>query len=458
MGKNDYAWFNERVLKIKKALSQAKTRRVKETAFEYKPFSVKQKKILTWWVENSPVKDMDGIIADGAIRSGKTMSMSLSFGLWAMHCFDKQNFLICGKTIGSLRRNVIFDWKRQMKSHGFSIKEQRTDNLLIVTKGQKINYFYLFGGKDESSQDLVQGITAAGVFFDEVALQPESFVNQATGRCSVSGSKFWFNCNPEGPFHWFKVNWINRISGMDPDAVFDEENPPKKLVYLHFTMDDNLSLSDEIKLRYRSMYRGVFYQRFISGLWYVASGLIYDMFDKDIHTKGTAPEACRRYVAVDYGTTNPTVFLAIADDGKRVWVEKEYYYDSIKEGKQKSDTDYADDFDKFIEEWGHRPLKVVIDPSAANFRLVLRRRHYRVTEADNDVLDGIRKVSSMLALDNLYVNESCTNTIKEFYSYTWDTKAAESGVEKPVKQQDHAMDALRYFINTVLKDRRFTVK
>lgn len=451
--------ITKRIIKYKKNLKESRATKQKERSFEYKPFSRKQLQILTWWTNNSPYKSHDGIIADGAIRSGKTMSMSLSFGLWAMEKFNECNFLLCGKTIGSLRRNVVFDWKRQMKSQGFYIKEQRTDNLLIVYKGKKINYFYLFGGKDERSQDLVQGITAAGAFFDEVALQPESFVNQATGRCSVSGSKYWFNCNPAGPFHWFKQNWINMIPGISDDVEFSDEIIPKKILYLHFTMDDNLSLDEDIKKRYREMYQGVFYQRYIQGLWFVADGLIYDMFEKTKHTyEDKAPEECKRYIACDYGTTNPTVFLAIADDGTNTWVEKEYYYDSKKHGKQKTDVEYLEDFNNFIKEWGYKPIRVIVDPSASSFKLVLKRNHYFVKDAKNEVLDGISKVSTQFARNMLFINASCKNTIRELYSYAWNEKSSENGVEQPAKQQDHAMDALRYFMNTIPRDRRFIVK
>ena len=216
--------------------AQRRTGRMKKISqiFKFQPFSQKQRKVLNWWCDTSPVKDYDGIIADGAIRSGKTLSMSLSFVLWSMSSFNGQNFAMCGKTIGSFRRNVLFWLKLMLKSRGYAVTDHRADNLVVVSRGNAENYFYIFGGKDERSQDLIQGITLAGVFFDEVALMPESFVNQATGRCSVDGSKFWFNCNPDGPFHWFKVNWIDK-------------KKEKRLLYLHFTMDDNLSLSEKVK-------------------------------------------------------------------------------------------------------------------------------------------------------------------------------------------------------------------
>lgn len=248
--------IDQRIENVRKGImkrASAMKEKVKKQGFAFKPFSVKQKQVLTWWCPNSPVKDKDGIIADGSIRSGKTLCMSLSYVLWAMNTFNRQNFGMAGKTIGAFRRNVLFWLKLMLLSRGYSIADHRSDNLLIVSKGAIVNYFYIFGGKDERSQDLIQGITLAGMFFDEVALMPESFVNQATGRCSVTGSKFWFNCNPDSPRHWFKINWIDKCK-------------EKNIIYLHFIMDDNLSLAEENKKRYYTMYDGVFFKRYVLGL------------------------------------------------------------------------------------------------------------------------------------------------------------------------------------------------
>lgn len=233
--------------------------------FRFKPFSKKQKRILTWWLPESPVHGKNGIIADGAIRSGKTVSMALSFVMWAMESFNGENFGMAGKTIGAFRRNVLKPLKLMLLARGYRFKDHRADNLLEISRNGVTNSFFIFGGKDERSQDLVQGITLAGFFFDEVALMPESFVNQATARCSVEGSKWWFNCNPDRPKHWFKINWIDKA----------EE---KELIYIHFVMDDNLSLSEAIKERYRRQFVGVFFKRFIQGLWIGAEGLVHPQF------------------------------------------------------------------------------------------------------------------------------------------------------------------------------------
>lgn len=453
--------FDVRASNLREHIRQQRLRRREMKPFRYKPFSAKQKKILTWWLSNSPVRDSDGIIADGAIRSGKTTAMSLSYGLWAMATFDQQNFLICGKTIGSLRRNVTNDWKRQMAAHGYQIKERRNENVLVVSKGGVTNYFYLFGGNTEGSQDLVQGITAAGALFDEVALMPRSFVDQAVGRCSVDGSKFWFNCNPDHPKHWFKANWIDKLLCNKPDTAAEHDDDGnlawKNLLHLHFTMDDNLSLSTRIKNRYRAIHTGVFFRRFVLGLWCAADGLIYDMFDEAAHTYDTsnrnAPLIGRRYISVDYGTSNPMAFLEIVDDGKVARVDSEYYYSSKENGRQKTDTEYAEDFTKFAGP-PENVIYVVLDPSAASFKQELRNRGYRVKDADNEVRDGISKTASMFNLSALIINKRCVRLIGELMGYVWDEKAGERGKEQPVKANDHACDALRYAVATVIYTKR----
>lgn len=417
--------------------------------FKFKPFSRKQRMVLNWWTENSPVKNYDGIIADGAIRSGKTVSMSLSFVFWAMENFNGENFIMTGKTISSFQRNVLTNLKTMLRSRGYHCIHHisgETPNMLEVSRKGVTNYFYIFGGKDEGSQDLVQGITAAGAFFDEVALMPESFVNQATGRCSVEGAKWWFNCNPGGPLHWFKVNWIDKCR-------------QKKLLYLHFTMDDNLSLSEKVKAKYRSMYAGVFFLRYIKGLWKTAEGLIYTMFtDANLYDEldDRTRHISSKVIAVDYGTTNPCVFLETWDDGETIWVEREYRWDSRSEearrsaNPQKTDDQYADDMAEFM---GSRPedqCLIIVDPSAASFIQELRSRGWVVKEADNEVLDGIRKVGALYAKHQIRINRNnCKGLISETQSYVWDDKAAERGEEKPVKQLDHGPDALRYRVNAL---------
>ena len=354
-----------------------------------------------------------------------------------MESFNQQNFGMAGKTIGSFRRNVLFWLKLMLKSRGYQVVDHRSDNLIVVSKGDTQNFFYIFGGKDERSQDLIQGITLAGMFFDEVALMPESFVNQATGRCSVTGSKFWFNCNPDNPRHWFKVNWIDKC----------EE---KHIIYLHFTMDDNLSLSEKIKERYRSMYVGVFFKRYILGLWCVAEGLVYSMFDEEKHVTDEHMSGALEYVvSIDYGTVNPFSAGLWAFDGKHSQREAELYYNSREVGKRVDDEAYYKMLKELI---GDRKVScIIIDPSAASFIEVIKKYgEYTVRKADNDVLDGIRVVTTMLNKGLLKIYKDCTSCINEFGLYCWDE---EKNNDTVIKENDHAMDDTRYYVYTFLRRR-----
>lgn len=400
--------------------------------------SEKQREIMRF-----PYTKYDALICDGSVRSGKTSIMSLSFFLWAMGNFNGCAFAYCGKSVGAVERNIVTPLLSiAYLRRNFDIRYNRGDHVITARRGGRENRFYLFGGKDESSYSLIQGITLAGVMLDEVALMPRSFVEQALARCSVSGAKFWFNCNPENPEHWFRKEWLLKA-------------PERNALHLHFTMDDNPSLDDATRERYRTMYSGVFYQRYVLGLWVMAEGIVYDMFDhtRNVYSEPPIDMADRstRYIACDYGTTNPCVFLDIYDDGEVIRVDREYRWDSRAKHKQKTDEEYADDFMAFM---GSSWCTVYVDPSAASFIAALRRRGVYVIEANNAVLDGIRRVGALFQRGLLLVHDTCTGLMDELGSYRWDDKAAARGEEKPVKQLDHAPDALRYFVNS-LPDWRF---
>lgn len=215
--------------------------------------SRKQRLTMNWWC-SAAHHDRDAVICDGAVRSGKTMSMSLGFVFWASARFSGGTFAMCGKTVTSLRRNVITPLLAMLGDLGFVCEEKISRSFIDITFLDKTNRFYLFGGRDESSAALIQGITLSGVFLDEVALMPRSFVEQALARCSVNGSKMWFNCNPDNPAHWFYCEWIKKAK-------------EKNALYIHFTMDDNPSLSEKVKNRYKKLYSGAFYERFVLGKW-----------------------------------------------------------------------------------------------------------------------------------------------------------------------------------------------
>lgn len=406
---------------------------------------------MSWWTENSKYKDFDAIICDGAVRSGKTVSEALSFVLWAMYSFDGKNFALCGKTVGGLRRNVIGPLKQMIKSLGYQLEDARNDGYLCIgyttldARGKKItktNYFYVFGGKDESSQDLIQGITLAGVFFDEVALMPQSFVNQATARCSVEGAKFWFSCNPNSPFHWFKEDWINKVA-------------EKKILYLHFTMDDNPSLSEEVKNRYKSLYTGVFYKRYILGLWVAADGVVYPMFDPDVHAIQLKRNWTRIFVAGDFGVQNATTFgiFGYYAPEKRYHQIASYYHNGRKEG-QKTTKEYAEDLQQFLKDNWVIPEYIALDPSAAPMMVELRKDPYfsrhniDILPAKNRVDLGIQVVSFLLNEKRFTLDPSCVHDIEEFTTYAWDSDKLDKGVEEVIKIDDHAMDKIRYAVMT----------
>lgn len=393
-----------------------------KAVFRFSPFSKKQRQVLNWWCESSPVRDFNGIIADGAIRSGKSVAMSLSFVLWAMTEFSACNFAMCGKTIGSFRRNVLFWLKLMLRSRGYSVTEYRTENLVVVRRGAVENYFYIFGGKDERSQDLIQGITLAGVFFDEVALMPESFVQQATGRCSVAGSKYWFNCNPGSPAHWFKRSWIDKRG-------------EKRLMYLHFTMDDNLSLSEEIKQRYREMYSGVFYERFILGKWKAAEGVIYRDFadnpERFILEESPA-DIIFGSMGLDFGgngSAHAAVLIGFTRGFRSIVVLDEYYRKEVISPETltddvcgfmvrcKAECNTADIYCDSAE----TTLIKGIATAAARRRIPVEVHNAR----KGAVLDRIRFFSMMMAQGRFFILRRCKHTIEALSEAVWDSKHPE---------------------------------
>ena len=404
-------------------------------------FSEKQREILRF-----PYRPQyQALICDGAVRSGKTSVMSLSFFLWAMSEFSGNAFAFCGKSVGAVERNLVTPLMgvQYLRQH-FDLRYNRAAHVLIGRRGAKENRFYLFGGRDESSYMLIQGITLAGVLLDEVALMPRSFVEQALARCSVPGAKLWFNCNPDGPEHWFRKEWLLKA----------EEH---KALHLHFTMDDNPALDEETRQRYRTMYSGVFYERYILGRWVMSEGLIYDMMDPTANTydESSAPPSLHfagiRTIACDYGTTNPCVFLDVYDYDGTVYVDREYRWDSREEHRQKTDEEYADAMAAFM---GQAQCAIIADPSAASFIAALRRRGMYVIPADNEVLDGIRRTSVLIGRRKLMIHKGCAGLLDEMGTYLWDEKACAHGDERPLKERDHGPDALRYFVNS-LPDWRF---
>lgn len=394
--------------------------------------SPKQAKILAF-----PYSKYDALICDGAVRSGKTSIMMWAFVRWAMENFSGQRFGVCGRTVDSCTKNIIVPFTAMsLAKERYIIRWRRGDKVMEVRRGAVTNFFEVFGGKDEASYTLIQGRTLAGVLLDEVVLMPRSFVEQALTRCSVDGAKLWFSCNPGSPQHWFYTEWIQR-------------NKERNALYLHFEMTDNPGLSQKTLERYQAMFSGVFYDRYIRGLWVVAEGLIYPMFD-DSCIVDELPEKGEYYVSCDYGTLNPFSAGLWRWDGKTATRIREYYYSGRENQKNKTDEEYADEIKKLI---GEADVKsIIVDPSAASFIEVLRRRGYMVRKANNDVTNGIMTTARFLQDGVIKIHRDCKDCIREFGLYRWDEKSAD---DRPIKENDHAMDETRYFAYTVLKNEAY---
>lgn len=390
--------------------------------------SPKQKKILAF-----PYSGYDALICDGAVRSGKTSIMAVAFVDWAMREFSGQRFGICGKTVDSAAKNIVTPYISMAYAKSrYTMRWKRSDKVLEVSRGAVKNYFEVFGGKDESSFMLIQGRTLAGILVDEVALMPQSFVQQAMARCSVDGAKLWYSCNPANPQHWFYTDWIQR-------------HKERNALYLRFAMEDNPSLSQKVLDDYKNRYSGVFYRRYILGEWCVAEGLVYEFGEDNITDE--IPESGEYYISVDYGTLNPfsAGLWCVTTDGKAVRI-KEYYYSGRAGQHMKTDAEYCDEIETLSR--GYEIRRVIVDPSAASFIAALRKRGYKVQQADNSVLDGIRRTAVCLRDGVIKIHRSCKDSIREFGLYRWDDKSAEDRV---IKDNDHAMDDIRYFVNTVLR-------
>jgi phage terminase, large subunit, PBSX family len=382
-------------------------------------------------------RDKKAIICDGSVRSGKTVSMIIGFVHWAMRFFDGKNFGICGKTISSTERNIVMPLMDMPDiTDYYFVKYIRGENKrIIIRSGKKTNTFFIFGGKDESSYELVQGVTLTGVLFDEVALMPQSFVDQAVARTlSEQGARHWFNCNPESSEHWFYKEWICNTR-------------QKKAIHLHFTMQDNPILSPKQIADAEALYNGVFYDRYIRGLWCVAEGLIYPQFRKEQHVRRLDHPQGEWYISVDYGTLNAFSAGLWCYDGHTAYRAAEWYYSGREQKRQLTNTQYLRKIQQLAE--GHDIEAVIVDPSAASFIAELRYAGFTVRKAKNDVVDGIRRVSAALQQNKLIFSPDCKDCIREFSLYRWDEKSSE---DKPIKKNDHAMDDVRYFVRMVLRE------
>jgi len=367
---------------------------------------------------------------EGAVRSGKSFS-SLVRWLEYVQEAPPGNLVMVGRTATTIKRNIVDEICGIVGA----------DAKYYVGKGELQLWgrrIYLVGCSDERAEQKIRGATFSGAYVDEASLIPESFWTMLLSRLSVQGAKLFCTTNPDSPFHWLKRDYLERKDELD-------------IAHWQFKLDDNPSLSEEFKNNLKKEYRGLWYQRYIEGLWVLAEGTIYDFFDPSMQCIDYSPSnAIYHIIGVDYGTTNPTAFTLIGYNPNaypNIWVEEEYYYDPSKHMRQKTDTEFAEDLKKFI---GDRHVYgIYVDPAAASFKVEMSRQGIRdVFDANNDVLDGIRFVSNLFGNGTLKVCKRCTNLIKEIGTYVWDAQAAQRGLEKPVKKNDHLNDSLRYGLVT----------
>lgn len=396
-------------------------------------------------------------ILEGSVRSSKTVTMIPKW-IEYIRRGPKGLLIMTGVSKDTVYDNVLNDLFDTLGSKNYKYNRNTGDLIVywkeFVPEGKKYKEVQrkrkikIVGAKDEGSEKYLRGKTLAGAYCDELSLMPEKFFKQLLNRLSVKGAKLYGTTNPDNPFHYLYTEYIT-----------NEEKLRSGMVRVwHFTLDDNPNLDEEYKEFIRSAYSGMWYDRMVLGLWVMAQGRIYDMWTDDLlfRDEDLPPgffSKTTRHVTIDYGTSNPMVFLDIYDDGTTIWVMNEYYYDSKAKGIQKEDVQYADDLEEFVNK--ELPTFVILDPSALSFKTTLKNRGFRVKDGDNSVSDGIRMVGSMLNRRLIRIHERCINTRKEFASYVWDEKASQRGEEKPVKQNDHAMDALRYFIKTMIPNWRF---
>ncbi len=380
-------------------------------------------------------------ILEGSVRSGKTIAMLLK---WLRYIEEgpKGLLIITGVSKDTIYDNVLRDMFDTLDEEDYSYNKQSGD-LRIFDRDIKV-----IGAKDEGSEKYLRGKTLAGSYCDELSLMPEKFFKQLLNRLSVKGAKLYGTTNPDSPYHYLYTEYITDKEKLESGMV---------KVY-HFMLDDNPSLDDEYKHFIKNAYTGFWYERMILGLWVIAQGAIYGMWDKELNTfvdEDLPPgfkSRAQRYIPIDYGASNPTTFLDIWDDGDTVWVLNEYYHDNKKDG-DKENSQFAEDLVKFIG--SDYPRFVIIDPSAKSLKISIRNKGIRTKPADNDVQEGIRMVATMIAKRKLKVHrKNCPNFLEEVAGYVWDEKAALHGEDKPVKSKDHTLDAARYFVKTIIKTRR----
>lgn len=381
---------------------------------------ISEKQLKSYIESNSRIN-----VWEGSVRSGKSFIALYRF-VKEIKYGPKGAMIICGRSETTVIRNVI-EPLRVITGNAVRYKQGLREFELF---GRKV---YVVGANDERAEGKIRGATFAGALVDEATLLPETFFRMLLSRLSIDGAKVFITTNPDSPYHWLKQNFLDRTDELD-------------LSVFKFRLEDNPSLSASFINNLKKEYRGLWYKRFIEGEWVLAEGAIYDFFDTSYHTVKEPPTYAKQYyLGIDYGTTNPFAAVLVGyndDHHPSLWVEKEYLWDSSKQGYQKTDSEYADDIQKAFE--GYPVRLIYLDPSAESFQVELRRRNKPVKQANNEVLNGIRFCANLITQGDITICRSCPNLIREIEGYVWDSKAAKDGIDKPLKKNDHLVDAFRY--------------
>jgi PBSX family phage terminase large subunit len=402
------------------------------------------------FIKRHPENDAFINILEGSVRSGKTWTMIPKILFKLVPYEVPGDRIIFGVSKQTIYKNVLNELFNFVGTGNYSFDRQSGDLWLFGT------LWSVVGAKDEGSEKYIRGRTVGLAYGDELTLMPESFFKMMLTRMSPEGARLYGTTNPDSPYHWLKTDYLDNKKMRDKGQLWSEK----------FILPDNLSLSQEKIEQYHEMYKGVFKKRYIDGLWVVAEGSIYkDSYHESLEytdeerpagllIRGGYVEQC---VPIDYGTGNPTVFLHIIDDGDTFWIDNEYYYDSRNTDEsgtvlqtdkfQKTDGQYVDDLQAFLTEFCP-DAQCIVDPSAASFKAEMTQKGIWHIDAENEVLDGIRTVSTLLARKKIRINKRCVKLIAELQTYAWDPRAAKLGEDKPLKKHDHAPDALRYFCHT----------
>lgn len=362
--------------------------------------------------------------------------------------------VMVGRTRDSVARNVI-DPLQDPDIYGPQIADQ-----VKYTSGAPFanilgHRVYVLGASDSKAEKTIRGLTLAGAYVDEATVLHEEFFTQLTGRMSVPKAQLFATTNPDSPAHWLKKKYIDKIG---PDPAKGQLHNWK---LWHFNIDDNPVLTESYKTSIKNEFSGLFYKRFILGEWVAAEGAVYDMWNPEqhvVHDDEMPPIQQYLSIGIDYGTTNPTaaILLGLGEDG-RLYAVDEWRYTPTAAEVRKTDAQLSAEINQWREYNHITDVPVIVDPAAASFRVQMQQDRVRTTAANNDVLYGIRTITSLLATDRLKINARCTALIDEFPGYVWDSKATEKGEDQVIKANDHSIDALRYSIVTTERRWRRTI-